>query len=483
MTSFRPAQAGHPTDTHPSREALRHGAATVAASSPAAARRPPPPLTLSSTASRDAAAAASFGTARPSPPIPIARPSCDVHGDGRSARGSGGGSIAKQGGNASPDSTHSGLSHGGVSVTDSALEVAMGSPLRIDLLARLPIEIAFRVLYWVSATPKRGAAAAAAAAAGTAAAAAAAAAGTPLPTPAGTSSTSTSSTALAVAASTATRTRAARELARCMAVSRTWHRIASDPAFWRAAYDAAYPEDAAIGPETPAWRLALCPVTPDGGNDGDVGREAPSADRDARPRTPDARAASPDATGARGPEPVVQVGIEVAPFGTLLAAAAAASAASSPQASPLWSAPLHSASPAAATPAAAVTTPTTPAGAIPWTRRYALRLALARNWREGRATRHRLLGHADNVYCIQLAGDVVVSGSRDQTVCFWDLRTMQAVRRLTGHTGSVLCLQFNTRCLVTGSSDQTVIVWDLMGRRLRTLRGHTGAVLDVRIND
>ena len=79
---------------------------------------------------------------------------------------------------------------------------------------------------------------------------------------------------------------------------------------------------------------------------------------------------------------------------------------------------------------------------------------------------------------------------------------------LRGHAGSVLCLKFDKRLctnaaeanyesgfMVSGSSDCTVLVWDLRefirsgktegGPELvkRVLRGHSGGVLDLRIDE
>ncbi|KAJ3077724.1 hypothetical protein HK102_005009 [Quaeritorhiza haematococci] len=119
-----------------------------------------------------------------------------------------------------------------------------------------------------------------------------------------------------------------------------------------------------------------------------------------------------------------------------------------------------------------------------WRRLYSQRLMLHRNWCEGNVTAKYINGHADSVYCIQFDGTRIVSGSRDRTIKFWDLRTQKCERTLRGHDGSVLCLQYDTRYIVTGSSDSSIIVWDFKtGEKIRTLRGHASPVLDVRFND
>ncbi|KAI8818609.1 WD40-repeat-containing domain protein [Fimicolochytrium jonesii] len=118
-----------------------------------------------------------------------------------------------------------------------------------------------------------------------------------------------------------------------------------------------------------------------------------------------------------------------------------------------------------------------------WKSLYQQRLKLNDNWRQGVVKVDYLSGHTDAVYCIQFDRDLLLSGSRDRTLKFWDLPSRQCVRSMNGHSGSVLCLQFDDRYIVTGSSDHTIVVWDINTRsELHVLDGHSAAVLDVRFN-
>ncbi|TPX55854.1 hypothetical protein PhCBS80983_g04983 [Powellomyces hirtus] len=119
-----------------------------------------------------------------------------------------------------------------------------------------------------------------------------------------------------------------------------------------------------------------------------------------------------------------------------------------------------------------------------WQNIYRQGVALDTNWRRGNVSVKYLSGHEDAVYCIQFDKRFLLSGSRDRTLRFWDLKEHQCVRTLEGHRGSVLCLQYDDKYIVTGSSDQTIVIWDHQTRKLlHTLRGHTAAVLDVCFND
>jgi F-box and WD-40 domain protein 1/11 len=112
------------------------------------------------------------------------------------------------------------------------------------------------------------------------------------------------------------------------------------------------------------------------------------------------------------------------------------------------------------------------------------RKKLRSNWLEGRVEARVLEGHLDSVYCLQFDSEKIISGSRDNTMKIWDMKTMRCVNTLRYHTGSVLCLQYNSKYLVSGSSDCSIVVWDIHTLEdIRVLVGHTMPVLDVRLTD
>ncbi|ORX54750.1 WD40 repeat-like protein [Piromyces finnis] len=118
---------------------------------------------------------------------------------------------------------------------------------------------------------------------------------------------------------------------------------------------------------------------------------------------------------------------------------------------------------------------------------YKQRLRLNKNWVNLDITPKCISGHDDSVYCVQFDKNIIVSGSRDKSIKFWDIKTMECIKVLKYHKGSVLCLQYNDKIVVSGSSDSTLIVWDFKtGEVLKILSGkygHVAPVLDVRFND
>jgi len=92
-----------------------------------------------------------------------------------------------------------------------------------------------------------------------------------------------------------------------------------------------------------------------------------------------------------------------------------------------------------------------------------------------------LRGHTDRVIAVALTPDGrrAVSGSMDNTLKVWDLKTGAALATLGGHTSRVSAVAVTpdgTRA-VSGSWDRTLKVWDLeTGAELATLNGHTGSV-------
>src|SRR5689334_17830029 len=74
------------------------------------------------------------------------------------------------------------------------------------------------------------------------------------------------------------------------------------------------------------------------------------------------------------------------------------------------------------------------------------------------------MGHTASVNSVALSADssFAISGSDDNTVRVWDLKTGSA-RILEGHTSHVLTvgLSADASTAISGSDDNTVMIWDL----------------------
>lgn len=93
-----------------------------------------------------------------------------------------------------------------------------------------------------------------------------------------------------------------------------------------------------------------------------------------------------------------------------------------------------------------------------------------------------LEGHQDMVVSLAFdpQGGTLASGSRDQTVKFWEVGSGVLLRTLQGHLGSVYGVAFDPKggSLANGSTDHTVKLWTAQsGKLLRTLSGHLLPIL------
>ncbi|XP_030193534.1 F-box/WD repeat-containing protein 7 isoform X1 [Gadus morhua] len=115
----------------------------------------------------------------------------------------------------------------------------------------------------------------------------------------------------------------------------------------------------------------------------------------------------------------------------------------------------------------------------PWKTTYIRHQRIETSWRTADTrTPQVLMGHDDHVItCLQVSGDLIVSGSDDNTLKVWSAVTGQCVRTLLGHTGGVWCSQMSVATVISGSTDRTLRVWNAeSGECVHTLYGHTSTV-------
>ncbi|NER34161.1 MAG: protein kinase [Oscillatoria sp. SIO1A7] len=98
-----------------------------------------------------------------------------------------------------------------------------------------------------------------------------------------------------------------------------------------------------------------------------------------------------------------------------------------------------------------------------------------------------LTGHTTNVNSVAISpdGKTLVSGSWDNTIKTWNLETVTPQSTLAGHTGTVwsVAISPDGQTLVSGSWDKTIKIWNLeTGTLQNTLTGHTTNVNSVAIS-
>ncbi|MFB8791367.1 MAG: serine/threonine-protein kinase [Potamolinea sp.] len=98
-----------------------------------------------------------------------------------------------------------------------------------------------------------------------------------------------------------------------------------------------------------------------------------------------------------------------------------------------------------------------------------------------------LSGHPDSVNSIAISpdGETLVSGSYDETIMIWHLKTGALKTTLTGHSHWVNCVAISSdgETLVSGSWDKTIKIWHLKTGKLKTtLTGHSSEVYCVAIS-
>lgn len=90
--------------------------------------------------------------------------------------------------------------------------------------------------------------------------------------------------------------------------------------------------------------------------------------------------------------------------------------------------------------------------------------------------------HSASILCLQYDDEILVTGSSDNDLLVWDVKTFEPIRRLKHHGGGVLDVAFDSKHIVSCSKDCTIVVWDRKTLEpIRSLTGHRGPVNAVQL--
>jgi WD40 repeat protein/tRNA A-37 threonylcarbamoyl transferase component Bud32 len=109
---------------------------------------------------------------------------------------------------------------------------------------------------------------------------------------------------------------------------------------------------------------------------------------------------------------------------------------------------------------------------------------IPQKFREKLAFANTLRGHLKSVASVAISpdGEMLASGSLDNTIKLWNLNTGQEISTLKGHSKSVgaVAISPDGQTLASGSWDNTIRLWNLKkADKIRTLAGHFSQVVSV----
>ena len=92
-----------------------------------------------------------------------------------------------------------------------------------------------------------------------------------------------------------------------------------------------------------------------------------------------------------------------------------------------------------------------------------------------------LNGHTPSaVFSVFAHNNTIISGSGDNSIKIWDIKSGQCINTLNGHTHAVISVFAINKFIISGSDDNSIKICDIKsGQCINTLNGHTDTVWSV----
>lgn len=91
--------------------------------------------------------------------------------------------------------------------------------------------------------------------------------------------------------------------------------------------------------------------------------------------------------------------------------------------------------------------------------------------------------HLQSVKCIASSNKFLASGSIDETIQLYNMKTRREIGTLVHHNGTITSLNFYDSFLISSSEDSTICIWSTNNWQcLKTLKGHKKAVNSVSLH-
>ena len=91
-----------------------------------------------------------------------------------------------------------------------------------------------------------------------------------------------------------------------------------------------------------------------------------------------------------------------------------------------------------------------------------------------------IFSHRERVSAVAFIDDLMISGSKDNSIMVHDLRLERPVIKVfEGHKGQICSLKTkntNEKIFASGSGDGSAIIWDLKYGKMNQFKGHKGAI-------